>query len=73
MKTEISSMALLLRDMRVLVVGKVFHSLAHNYGLSSFATREELMQYLADHPVRDNLVLVKASRALGLEKIYGLL
>lgn len=60
-------------DIRIILVGEVFHSLAHNYNLSSFPTREELMKYLSDHPVRDNLVLVKASRALGLEKIYGLL
>ncbi len=66
---ELSSMD----DLEVILVGRVFNSLAPGYDMLSFETREQLMQYLVDKPVRNSLVLVKASRALGLEKIYSLL
>ncbi|MBS0011441.1 MAG: UDP-N-acetylmuramoyl-tripeptide--D-alanyl-D-alanine ligase [Bacteroidales bacterium] len=62
-----------MEDINILLVGEVFHSLAHKYNMPSFKSREHLMKYLLDTPVRDSLILVKASRALGLEKIYGLL
>ncbi len=38
-----------------------------------FRTRDELSAYLAEHPVRNALVLIKGSRGIGLEKIVGLL
>jgi len=60
-------------DIKVIVVGRIFNALAPSFSLLSFETRTQLEEYLADEPVRDSLVLVKASRALGLEKIYDLL
>ncbi|MEE4213794.1 MAG: UDP-N-acetylmuramoyl-tripeptide--D-alanyl-D-alanine ligase [Bacteroidales bacterium] len=63
-----------LRDyIKVIVVGRIFSALAPSYSLLSFETRVQLEEYLADEPIRDSLVLVKASRALGLEKIYDML
>lgn len=38
-----------------------------------FLSREELVGYLTEHPVRNALVLIKGSRGIGLEKIIGLL
>ncbi len=61
------------KDINVILVGRVFHSLAHKYNMLSFESREELIRYLIANPLRDSLVLIKASRALGLEKIYGLM
>ncbi|HDZ40625.1 MAG TPA: UDP-N-acetylmuramoyl-tripeptide--D-alanyl-D-alanine ligase [Bacteroidetes bacterium] len=60
-------------DLNVILVGKVFNSLASAYDMLSFGTRDQLIQYLIDSPVKDSLILIKASRAMGLEKIYGLM
>jgi len=60
-------------DIKIIVVGRIFSAMAPSYSLLSFETRVQLEEYLEDEPIRDSLVLVKASRALGLEKIYGLL
>lgn len=62
-----------LGDVTVILVGKVFSSLARQYNMLAFESIEQLIKYLADNPVRNSLVLVKASRAIGLEKIYGLM
>jgi len=58
-------------DLKIILVGEVFNSLAQKYNMLAFESREQLMKYLIDNPIRDSLVLVKASRAMGLEKIYG--
>ena len=60
-------------DWTILLVGKVFSSMAHKYNLLAFESLEDLMKYLIDNPVRNSLVLVKASRAMEMEKIYGLM
>ncbi len=60
-------------DWTILLVGKVFSSMAHKYNLPAFELLEDLMKYLTDNPVRNSLVLVKASRAMEMEKIYGLM
>jgi UDP-N-acetylmuramoyl-tripeptide--D-alanyl-D-alanine ligase len=60
-------------DLEIILVGKVFSSLADKYNMLAFESLEQLMKYLTDNPVRNSLVLVKASRAIGLEKIYGLM
>ncbi|MDZ7738609.1 MAG: hypothetical protein U5K32_05990 [Bacteroidales bacterium] len=57
----------------VILVGRVFHSLADKYNMLSFKSIEELIKYLKEMPVQDNIVLIKGSRALGLEKIYGMM
>ena len=58
-------------DLKIILVGEVFNSLAQKYNMLAFESREQLMKSLIDNPIRDSLVLVKASRAMGLEKIYG--
>ncbi|MGM0528875.1 MAG: UDP-N-acetylmuramoyl-tripeptide--D-alanyl-D-alanine ligase [Bacteroidota bacterium] len=60
-------------DLKVILVGRVFNSLAGKYNMLAFESREQLMKYLVDKPVKDSIVLVKASRAIGLEEIYSLL
>lgn len=60
-------------DLKVILVGRVFNSLSGKYDMLAFESREQLMKYLVDKPVKDSLVLVKASRAIGLEEIYSLL
>jgi len=60
-------------DMTVILVGKVFSSLARKYNMLAFESLEYLMKHLTDNPLRNSLILVKASRAMGLEKIYGLM
>ncbi|MCF8223028.1 MAG: UDP-N-acetylmuramoyl-tripeptide--D-alanyl-D-alanine ligase [Bacteroidales bacterium] len=61
------------RDWNILLIGKTFHSLAEKYEFKSFVSRDDLVTYLSENPVRNSLVLIKGSRALGLEKIYGLM
>jgi len=60
-------------DLNIILVGPIFNSIAEKYNMLAFGSREQLMKYLIDNPLRDNLVLIKASRAIGLEKIYGLM
>jgi len=60
-------------DLNIILVGKVFSSLAHKYNLLAFESLERLIKHLTDNPVRNSLVLVKASRAMEMEKIYGLM
>lgn len=59
--------------MDIILVGRVFHSLAKKYNVLSFSTVEGLIEFLDERPVQDHIVLVKGSRALGLEKIYGMM
>lgn len=62
-----------MHDLRIILVGEVFNSLAHKYNMLAFGSLEKLIKYLIDNPLTDSLVLVKASRAMELEKIYGLM
>ncbi len=38
-----------------------------------FASRTELAEYLKYHPIKDSLILIKASRSIGLEKLIELI
>jgi UDP-N-acetylmuramoyl-tripeptide--D-alanyl-D-alanine ligase len=57
----------------VLLVGQIFKSLSAEFGYKSFETVDELRKYLKEHPVKGNLILVKGSRGIRLEKIYDLI
>ncbi|MGM0464229.1 MAG: UDP-N-acetylmuramoyl-tripeptide--D-alanyl-D-alanine ligase [Bacteroidota bacterium] len=57
----------------VILAGKVFHSMADKYNMLSFSSRDELIKHLEKSPVVGNVVLIKGSRALGLEKVYGMM
>jgi len=63
----------LIEGAEIIVVGKVFHSLAGKYKILSFPSRDELAEYLRARPAEGKLILVKASRAIGLEQIYDLM
>ena len=63
----------LIEGAEIIVVGKVFHSLAAKYKILSFPSRDELAEYLRATPAEGKLILVKASRAIGLEQIYDLM
>lgn len=58
-------------DARLMLVGKEFTHACSGIqapGIRLFPSREELLQELQRHPVRDALVLIKGSRGIGLEK-----
>ncbi len=57
----------------IILVGRVFHELAAKYNMLSFRSVDELKKWLDEMPVQDSIVLIKGSRALGLEKIYGMM
>jgi len=57
----------------IILVGSIFSSLAEKYNMLSFRSSEELVQFLSENPVRNSHVLIKGSRAMELEKIYGLM
>ncbi len=70
---NVLQLAASMSGMDILLVGRVFHSLAGKYNMLSFQSVDELIKYLEEMPVRDKIVLVKGSRALGLERIYGMM
>lgn len=57
----------------VLLVGPVFKSLSEGFGLKSFSSVDDLMEYLESNPIKGNHILVKGSHGIMLEKIYDLL
>lgn len=59
-------------DINILLIGEVFHSLAEKYKLISFSTTTDLIKHLSETPLRDNYILIKGSRSLELERIYGM-
>jgi UDP-N-acetylmuramoyl-tripeptide--D-alanyl-D-alanine ligase len=57
----------------VILVGPIFKSLSAEFGYKSFESVGELREYLKEHPVKGNRILVKGSRGIRLEKIYDLI
>jgi UDP-N-acetylmuramoyl-tripeptide--D-alanyl-D-alanine ligase len=56
-----------------ILVGTVFQKVCLKCGFKSFHDVNKLMDFLKKEPLKDNLILVKGSRGIGLEKIYDLL
>lgn len=56
-----------------ILVGKQFDTLPVPAGFHSFPSVQEAYRYIEQHPIRNKLVLIKGSRAVGLEKIINLL
>src|SRR5450759_1917245 len=56
-----------------MLVGPVFQKVCLKCGFKSFHDVNKLMEFLRKEPLKDNLILVKGSRGIGLEKIYDLL
>lgn len=54
---------------QVFLVGEEFSKLPVPEGMSVFPSVSELDEWLAGHPLRDSLILVKGSRGIGLERI----
>ena len=57
----------------VLLVGPLFQRTSSKSGFKSFYDVNKLMEYLKKEPVKGYTILVKASRGIGLERIYNLL
>jgi UDP-N-acetylmuramoyl-tripeptide--D-alanyl-D-alanine ligase len=57
----------------VYLVGTVFSSNAKEFGYKSFPDVASLKDFIVSKPVKGNLILVKGSRGIGLERIYDLL
>ncbi|MGM0619407.1 MAG: UDP-N-acetylmuramoyl-tripeptide--D-alanyl-D-alanine ligase [Bacteroidota bacterium] len=57
----------------VLLVGKAFTRAAKNYSFKSFATAENLCQYLSENPIKEGAILIKGSRGIQLEKVLDIL
>ena len=57
----------------VILVGNAFHKSSSQTGFKSFSDVNKLVDYLKAEPVKGHHILIKGSRAIGLEKIYDLL
>lgn len=53
--------------------GHIFETIKERPGSLHFATCEELRAYLEAHPIKQAMILIKASRGIGLERILDLL
>ena len=60
------------KDIRVILVGPVFYSLNTGTGYMAFENVMQLMKYLSENPLRNNFILVKGSRGIGLERTFDL-
>lgn len=52
-----------------LLVGPLFIEAGKHSNAKTFATSDEALLYLKDHPVKDTTVLIKGSRGIKLEKV----
>ena len=53
----------------VLLVGEWYQKLSENFSATAFISVDELKSWLRVHPINNNLLLVKGSRGIQLEKI----
>ncbi len=58
---------------QILLVGECYQKVADLYFMPSFKTSDELKTWLQINPITDNLILVKGSRGIKLEKIMEVL
>jgi UDP-N-acetylmuramoyl-tripeptide--D-alanyl-D-alanine ligase len=58
---------------KILLVGRVFKKISAEYDFKAFDHVDNLKEFLKENPVKDNTILIKGSRGIGLEKIYDLL
>jgi UDP-N-acetylmuramoyl-tripeptide--D-alanyl-D-alanine ligase len=56
-----------------LLVGPLFMEAGKKNKLKTFATSDDAMNYLMEHPVKDTAILIKGSRGIKLEKVVDLL
>lgn len=62
-----------LQDIDIYLVGRIFCKAAEGSGLKSYRDTELLISDLKKNPIKDSFVLIKGSRAIGLERIYDYL
>jgi UDP-N-acetylmuramoyl-tripeptide--D-alanyl-D-alanine ligase len=58
---------------QVFLVGKVFQKISPKSGFKSFAHVDKLIEFFKGEPVKGNIILIKGSRGIKLERIYDLL
>lgn len=56
-------------EVKVLLVGSYYKSLARPFGFLSFNNSEELWGWLKNNPITDSFILIKGSRGIQLEKV----
>ncbi len=60
-------------DIDIYLVGSIFCKLAEGTGIKSYSNTELLISDLNKNPIKNSFVLIKGSRAIGLERIYDYL
>lgn len=60
-------------DIKVLLVGNYYKSLAPSFGFTAFFDVMELCQWLTHSPILNSYILIKGSRGIQLEKIIDFL
>ncbi len=58
---------------KALLVGHEFQKVTRKSGFKIFPDVPKLIDFLKSEPIKGNTILIKGSRKIGLEKIYGLL
>jgi UDP-N-acetylmuramoyl-tripeptide--D-alanyl-D-alanine ligase len=58
---------------RIFVVGKEFNQCNMPDRYHGFDHASDLAQYLTNNPIKDNLILIKGSRGIGLEKVLDVI
>lgn len=56
-----------------LLVGPLFIHAGKKVGAQTFATSDEAVEYLKQHPIKDATILIKGSRGIKLEKVVEVL
>jgi UDP-N-acetylmuramoyl-tripeptide--D-alanyl-D-alanine ligase len=57
----------------ILLVGPLFMEAGKGSKAKAFASSEEALRYLTEHPVKDTAILIKGSRGIRLEKVLEVL
>ncbi len=71
---EHKSIVLLLKELgfeKVILVGAIFNKIAHNY--LGFEKQEEVAEFLRNNKINNQLILIKGSRGIRLEKLIDYL
>ena len=56
-----------------LLVGPYFIEAGKSFGAKTFATSDDLVKFIIQHPIRENTILIKGSRGIKLEKVVDVL
>ena len=58
---------------KVFLVGPVFYRISSKSGFKAFENADKLKEFLKKEPLKGNVILIKGSRGIRLERIYDLL